>query len=158
LVLGGAGTGKTTTAAAAVRAHLERIEQQRAASTAIPSSCGQQAVPRALFLSFSRASVAQILDRATNVLGQYQPQVEITTFHAFAWRLLQRWGAVIGLRDPQLFSETEAKLFKANDRVRYQDLLPRVLDLCAVPAVGQHLQSRWSLIVSDEFQDTDDSQ
>lgn len=158
LVLGGAGTGKTTTAAAAVRAHLERIEQQRAASMAIAPSRTRQPLPRALFLSFSRASVAQILDRTTDILGPYQPQVQIITFHAFAWRLLQRWGTVIGLRDPQLLSETEAKLFRVDGTVRYKDLLPRALDLCTVPAVRQHLQSRWSLIVSDEFQDTDDLQ
>ena len=42
--------------------------------------------------------------------------------------------------------------------MRYKDLLPRALDLCNVPAVREHLQSRWSLIVSDEFQDTDDHQ
>ncbi len=158
LVLGGAGTGKTITAAATARVRLERIEQQRTASTATAASRAPQPVPRALFLSFSRSSIAQILDRTADVLGPYQPHVEITTFHAFAWRLLQRWGATIGLKKPQLLSETEAKLFKVDGTVRYKDLLPRALDLCNVPAVREHLQSRWSLIVSDEFQDTDDHQ
>ena len=50
-MLGGAGTGKTTVAAAVVRKNLDR---QRA-SGAQPS--------RALFLSFSRAAVGQIVDR-----------------------------------------------------------------------------------------------
>ncbi|MDQ7909084.1 AAA family ATPase [Phytohabitans sp. ZYX-F-186] len=155
LVCGGAGTGKTTTAAAAVRAHLERVDQQRVAELH-----GRERRPaaRALFLSFSRSSVAQILDRTAEVLGPYQSRVEITTFHAFAWRLLTRWGAVIGLTDPQMRTETEAKLFRADDAVRYQDMLPRALELCAVPAVREHLQARWSIIVSDEFQDTDDRQ
>lgn len=158
LVLGGAGTGKTTTAAAAVRAHLERIDQQRAESPAATASRVRLPAARALFLSFSRASVAQIIDRAAGVLGPYQPRVEITTFHAFAWRLLRRWGAAIGRAEPRLLSETEAKLFKVDGTVRYKDLLPQVLDLCAVPAIRRHLQSRWSMIVSDEFQDTDDRQ
>jgi len=156
LVCGGAGTGKTTTAAAAVRAHLERVDQQRA-EAAGPRRPRTPAA-RALFLSFSRASVAQILDRTSDVLGPYQSRVEITTFHALAWRLLTRWGATIGLADPQMLSETEAKLFRADDTVRYQDMLPRALDLCAVPAIREHLQARWSIIVSDEFQDTDDAQ
>ena len=60
LVLGGAGTGKTITAAATARVRLERIEQQRTASTATAASRAPQPVPRALFLSFSRSSIAQI--------------------------------------------------------------------------------------------------
>jgi DNA helicase II / ATP-dependent DNA helicase PcrA len=129
LVCGGAGTGKTTTAAAAVRAYLERVDRERAA-TAQPRGRERVPVALALFLSFSRSSVAQILDRTAGVLGPYQSRVEITTFHAFAWRLLVRWGAVIGLADPQMLTDTEAKLFRADDAVRYKDMLPRALDLC----------------------------
>lgn len=151
LVCGGAGTGKTTTAAAAVRAHLERVNQNRVAASRdrwLPDA-------RALFLSFSRSSVAQILDRTAEILGPYQHRVETTTFHAFAWRLLSRWGAVIGLADPEILTDAEAKLFRKDDAVRYQDMMPRALHLCGVPAVRDHLQARWSIIVSDEFQDTD---
>ncbi|GIF48184.1 DNA helicase-2/ATP-dependent DNA helicase PcrA [Asanoa ferruginea] len=155
LVCGGAGTGKTTTAAAAVRAHLERVDRERAAAV---SGRGRLPVARALFLSFSRSSVAQILDRTADVLGPYLSRIEITTFHAFAWRLLIRWGGVIGLADPQMLTDAEAKLFRAEDTLRYRDMMPRALDLCAVPAVREHLQGRWSIIVSDEFQDTDDCQ
>ena len=157
LVLGGAGTGKTTTAAAAVRAHLERTDRRRAETTAIRQRT-RTPVARALFLSFSRSSIAQILKRTADLLGPYQPRVEITTFHSFAWRLLTRWGTAIGLDDPQMLSESEAKLFRADGTIRYQDMLPRALDLCAVPAVRAHLRTRWSIIVSDEFQDTDDRQ
>jgi DNA helicase-2/ATP-dependent DNA helicase PcrA len=32
------------------------------------------------------------------------------------------------------------------------------LRLCCLPAIAAHLRSRWSLIVCDEFQDTDDGQ
>ena len=155
LVCGGAGTGKTTTAAAAVRTHLERVDRERAAAMR-----GRERLPvgRALFLSFSRSSVAQILDRAADVLGPYQSRVEITTFHAFAWRLLNRWGAAIGLADPQMLTDAEARLFRTDDALRYRDMMPRALNLCAVPAVHEHLRARWSIIVSDEFQDTDDRQ
>lgn len=158
LVCGGAGTGKTTTAAAAVRASLELIDGQHAASAVVRSSSARRPAARALFLSFSRASVSQIIDRATGILGPYRSRVEITTFHAFAWQLLKRWGNVVGMPEPQLLSEAEAKLFTVDATVRYRDLLPRALDICALPAIGHHLQSRWSMIVCDEFQDTDDRQ
>ncbi|GAA0902254.1 UvrD-helicase domain-containing protein [Virgisporangium aurantiacum] len=157
LVCGGAGTGKTTTAAAAVRAHLERADQRRA-EKAEPGRRTRPPTARALFLSFSRSSVAQILDRTADVLGPYLPQVEITTFHAFAWRLLTRWGGAIGGAEPAMLSETEAKLFRVPDTIRYQDMLPRALDLLKVPAVLEHLRARWTMIVCDEFQDTDDRQ
>ncbi|MEH0824546.1 MULTISPECIES: UvrD-helicase domain-containing protein [unclassified Micromonospora] len=157
VVCGGAGTGKTTTAAAAVRAHLERVDRGQAAR-AVGHRRARPPVARALFLSFSRSSVAQILDRTADVLGPYQPRVETTTFHAFAWRLITRWGPVIGLTGPEMLSDTEAKLFRSDGVIRYQDMLPRALDLCAVPAVREHLRARWSIIVSDEFQDTDDQQ
>ncbi len=153
LVLGGAGTGKTTTAAAAVRAGLERLD-------AVGGIDGRarRPLPRALFLSFSRSSVAQILDRTAGVLGPYAGRVEITTFHSFAWRLVRRWGAVIDLAEPTLASSAEAKLFNVPGRLLYDDLLPRAIELCAVPAIREQLQRRWSIVVSDEFQDTDDRQ
>ncbi|MBT8227729.1 MAG: AAA family ATPase [Dactylosporangium sp.] len=157
LVCGGAGIGKTTTAAAAVRAHLQRIEPRRAAVAGLRRRA-RTPEARALFLSFSRSSVAQIFDRTANVLGPYQSRVEITTFHAFAWRLLTRWGAAIGVAEPTMLSETEAKLFRVTGTLRYRDMLPRALELCDVPAAREHLQARWSIIVCDEFQDTDDRQ
>jgi DNA helicase-2/ATP-dependent DNA helicase PcrA len=67
VVLGGAGTGKTTVAAAVVRKILDR---QRADGTQ-PT--------RALFLSFSRAAVGQIMDRTSGTLGPRAASVEITT-------------------------------------------------------------------------------
>ncbi|MGW7519532.1 UvrD-helicase domain-containing protein [Streptomyces sp. NPDC054796] len=147
LVLGGAGTGKTSTAAAAVRAELERQDLERSAH---PSRTG-----RALFLSFSRAAVSQILDRSANILGSYQERVETTTYHAFAWELIQRFGNVIGQPEPQLTSAAEAKLLAPGSKILYKDLLPLAMRICQVPAVAQHLRTRWSIIVCDEFQDTD---
>ena len=153
LVTGGAGTGKTTTAAAAVRVALEA-----AAAAGHPEGGQQPALARALFLSFSRAAVAQILDRTADILGPYQRQVEITTYHAFAWSLIERFGSAVGMADPVLASESEVRLLGPQGTVRYKDLVPLALRLCAQPAVAAHLQSRWSLIVCDEFQDTDDAQ
>jgi DNA helicase II / ATP-dependent DNA helicase PcrA len=149
LVLGGAGTGKTSTAAAAVRADLERRNLQDA---------NGRRRSRALFLSFSRAAVAQILDRTAGILETYQPQVEITTYHAFAWSMIERFGSAVGLPEPVMATESELKLFRPAGAIRYKNMIPLALRLCRVPAIGAHLRSRWSLIVCDEFQDTDDGQ
>lgn len=113
---------------------------------------------RALFLSFSRAAVAQILDRTADILGTYQDRVEITTYHAFAWSLIERFGSAVGLPEPAIATEAELKLFQAAGAIRYKDMVPLVLRLCRVPAIAAHLRSRWSLIVCDEFQDTDEGQ
>lgn len=151
LVLGGAGTGKTSTAAAAVRACLERRDLEAEGGLASGRS-------QALFLSFSRAAVAQILDRTTGILGTYQDRVKITTYHAFAWSLIERFGSAAGLPEPVLAAEAEMKLFRPAGAIRYKEMVPLALRLCQVPAIAKHLQSRWSLIVCDEFQDTDDGQ
>jgi DNA helicase-2/ATP-dependent DNA helicase PcrA len=146
VVLGGAGTGKTTVAAAVVR----KILDDAWASGANPK--------RGLFLSFSRAAVGQIVDRTNGALGPQADFVEITTFHAFAWHLIRRWGGAMGLSTPKLISPSEAKLFGASSGVTYDDLLPLALKLLDTPAIRRHLERRWAVIVSDEFQDTSHNQ
>jgi DNA helicase-2/ATP-dependent DNA helicase PcrA len=152
-VLGGAGTGKTTTAAAAVRAELERHDN---AQVDLPH--WQRRQGRALFLSFSRTAVAQILERSAGILGSYRDRVQVTTYHAFAWKLLTQYGTAIGQPNPQLTSPAEARLLPITGTIQYRDLLPAALDICRIPAVAAHLRARWSLIVCDEFQDTDQRQ
>ncbi len=146
VVLGGAGTGKTSTAAAAIR---KILDEARASG---------EAPRRALFLSFSRAAVGQIIDRTCSSLGPQADFVEITTFHAFAWQLIKRWGAAIGISDPKLVSPSEAKLFSTTNGITYNDLLPLALKLLRIPAIRTHLERRWAVIVSDEFQDTSHDQ
>lgn len=146
VVLGGAGTGKTSVAAAAVRQILDEAAAAR--------SGGQ----RALFLSFSRAAVSQIVDRTGSTLGPRADRVEVTTFHAFAWALLRRWGGTIGLPEPKLVSPSEGKLFGTQDGITYNDLLPLASRLLDISAIRKHLQRRWAVIVCDEFQDTSDAQ
>lgn len=80
LVLGGAGTGKTTAAANAAVEHLRLAGARRGR---------RDPTPRVLFLSFSRASVAQVVERSSGVLGERLSQVEFTTFHGLAWQLVQ---------------------------------------------------------------------
>jgi len=82
LVLGGPGSGKTTVA---LRKAVARIRQGLAS--------GQ----KVLFLSFSRAAVARVLDAAKmEVAKQDLALVSVETFHAFFWRLLKPHGYLLG--------------------------------------------------------------
>lgn len=143
VVLGGAGTGKTTTAAALVRRRLHEAHMAGRSE-------------RVLFLSFSKSAVSQILDRSSTVLGPYADRVEVTTFHAFAWKLIARWGNSIGITEPALFSPAEKKVFGTVGGLEYDELIPTASKIVTIPAVGAHLRKRWSVIVVDEFQDTSD--
>lgn len=143
VVLGGAGTGKTTTAAALVR---RRLHEAHLAGRS----------ERALFLSFSKSAVSQIMDRSGAVLGSYADRVEVTTFHAFAWKLITRWGNGIGITEPTLFSPAEKKVFGTVGGLEYDNLIQIAAKIVAIPAVGAYLRKRWSVIVVDEFQDTSD--
>jgi DNA helicase-2/ATP-dependent DNA helicase PcrA len=158
VVLGGAGTGKTSTAAAAARAHLERSDARRSAAAASHRAASAPGPDRVLFLSFSRASVARIIDRSRTILGPYSDRVEVTTFHALAWRLIRRFGSAIDLPDPYLLTKAQAMLFPGIKALQYRDLVPKAMELLDLPVVAAHVRRRWSLIICDEFQDTDDRQ
>jgi len=148
LVLGGAGTGKTVTAAAAARAHLIRRD---AAGTR---------EGRVLFLTFSRTAVTQILDRSRGILKDVADRVDVLTFHGFAWRLITDFGRYAGYGPGiRLHSEAERKLLAADPAIlAYSDLLPAALRIIGMPVIGNLLKRRWALIVCDEFQDTDAQQ
>ncbi|MFJ2649482.1 UvrD-helicase domain-containing protein [Streptomyces sp. NPDC087420] len=104
VVLGGAGTGKTTTAVAAARRHLERSDEELAIARRAAARDGVRtrlpAPERALFLSFSRTAVAQIIDRAAAVIGPFRPRLEVSTFHGFAWRVIRSFGPHHGYPPP----------------------------------------------------------
>jgi DNA helicase-2/ATP-dependent DNA helicase PcrA len=147
LVGGGAGTGKTTTALWAGRIQLTR-----------PDSSPHQ---RVLFLTFSRTAVAQILSRARRVLVGIGDRVEVLTFHGLAYRLLCQFGRYVGgPAVPLLRGESEAKLqVAAHGALAYDDLLPLAVDLLAPGSpVRELLADRWSMVICDEFQDTDEGQ
>lgn len=145
VVLGGAGTGKTTCASAAARRYLEHSSRNDR--------------DRVLFLSFSRSSVSRITDRSQDILSSCAPRVEITTFHALAWSIVSRFGSIVGHRNPTLASPAYHRLNPSSGALEYDDLIPDALRIIrASPAVNGHLQSRWGLVIADEFQDTDDLQ
>lgn len=144
LVLGGPGTGKTTTALWTARTYLET-------SNEIPA-------PRVLFLTFSRSAVSQIMSRSPGVLSGLEDRIEILTFHALAYKLLRAFGryAGYGTVTPSVQSETRVRLL-GHDRskLRYSDLIPGALEiLYGSKRVRQLLSSRWGLVICDEAQDT----
>jgi DNA helicase-2/ATP-dependent DNA helicase PcrA len=148
LVLGGAGTGKTVTAAAAARAHLARR-----ATAGWPRD-------RALFLTFSRTAVTQILDRSRGVLQDFADRVDVRTFHGLAWQLITDFGRYAGYGPGiRLRSEAEDKLLVSDPAIlTYDSLLPAALRIIGLPVLGPLAARRWSLVVCDEFQDTDAAQ
>jgi DNA helicase-2/ATP-dependent DNA helicase PcrA len=151
LVLGGAGTGKTVTAAAAARAHLLRRDAET------PAGARRD---RVLFLTFSRTAVTQILSRSRGILRDVTDRVDVLTFHGLAWQLVCDFGRYIGHSErPTLRGEAESKLFHEDPSVlSYDDLLPEALKILHLPHIGRLAQRRWSLVVCDEFQDTDSEQ
>lgn len=160
VVRGGAGTGKTTTAVAAARAHLDladrRLREARQAAALSGRRTRLPAPQRALFLSFSRTAVAQILDRAGSVIGPHGQRLEVATFHGFAWRIVNDFGAYHGYPRPlSVISAANAKVPGAPPGLTYDQLLPAARKLLGIKKVSDHYAGRYGIVICDEFQDTD---
>jgi DNA helicase-2/ATP-dependent DNA helicase PcrA len=160
VVSGGAGTGKTTTAVAAARAHLEAADEKLLRLRQEAARRGQRtqlpAATRVLFLSFSRTAVAQIIDRAANVIGELRPRLEVSTFHGFAWRVITGFGTHHGYPPPQsVLSQANQTVPGAPPGLTYSQLMPAACRLLALDRVRDHYAGRYSLVICDEFQDTD---
>lgn len=163
VVLGGAGCGKTTTAAAAAGRRLEALDQSRQAaraSTAPGTAATLPEAKRILFISFSRTAVSQILDRSAGVLGRQQHQVDVVTFHGLAWRILNNFGRHFGLPQPlRVQSAAEASLSAASfPGMTYAELLPAATDMLRRPTVCDYYERRYGMVICDEFQDTSDEE
>lgn len=146
LVSGGAGTGKTTVALWAARTELERPGNEK---------------KRALFLTFSRTAVDQIISRSRAVVAPVEDRIEVSTFHSFAYRLVRRFGHLAGVtgRNPVVQSASEAKLLGKDDqRLVYDDLAPLARRILDDPRVAALLAERWCMVICDEFQDTGNGQ
>ncbi|WP_405573679.1 AAA family ATPase [Streptomyces phaeochromogenes] len=160
VVSGGAGTGKTTTAVAAARARLKAADEELLRLRQEAARSGQRtrlpAAPRVLFLSFSRTAVAQIIDRAANVIGELRPRLEVSTFHGFAWRVITGFGAHHGHPPPQnVLSQANQTVPGAPPGLTYNQLMPAASRLLALDKVRDHYAGRYTLVICDEFQDTD---
>ena len=163
LVVGGPGSGKTTIALLkARRTVLERLRPEQSV----------------LFLSFSNAAIRRILESGGSILtNEIGRQVEIKTYHSFAWDILRSHGyllssqrklAVIGAHDTAVlragledadWSQEEGRLFVEDGRATYDQFAPRAADLLERSGVVRKCFSyAHPLILVDEFQDTDEEQ
>jgi DNA helicase-2/ATP-dependent DNA helicase PcrA len=112
-------------------------------------------------VTFSRTAVEQIRDRSSGVLSGIDPRVEIATFHGLAFRLARAFGRYFGHpMEPSIVGDARAKTLGSNSgEFSYADLLPTALQILrANTPIGFLLRSRWSLVICDEFQDTDDEE
>ncbi|MFF0123804.1 UvrD-helicase domain-containing protein [Micromonospora arida] len=163
LVLAGAGTGKTTTAAAAARNFLQLADAQRASWRRQAVLAGRRtrlpAQARVLFLSFSRTAVTQVIERAAGVLGAHLHHIDVSTFHGFAWRIISDFGQHHGYPAPQqILSIAEAKVPGGDAGLTYDQLMPAASTLLRIPEIAGHYAARYGLVICDEFQDTDDTE
>lgn len=164
LVLGGPGSGKTTVA---LRKAVRRIKQGMVPGQSV------------LFLSFSRAAVARILDAAKlETTKEERDQLSIQTFHSFFWDILKAHAYLLGAphklsillpQDEKAISggidneddEWDAwkiereRLFREEGRIAFELFAPNTAQLLAT---SSHLLSsiakRYPLIIVDEAQDT----
>lgn len=164
LVTGGPGSGKTTVA---LRKAVKRIQQGMAP--------GQSA----LFLSFSRAAVARILDASKLEANKIErDQLSIQTFHSFFWDILKSHAYLLGAPNrlsillpqdekaisggidmddegwPDWLAERE-RLFREEGRVAFDLFAQNATELLATSShLLTSLARRHPIIIVDEAQDT----
>lgn len=168
LVMGGPGSGKTTLAL------LKAIGQ---------IDGGMVPGQRVLFLSFSRAAVARIIDAAKGrISNEQQSFLSIQTFHSFFWQILQGYAYLLGcprkvsivlshdekaLRDGiesdspawGVWEQTRIKMFREQGRICFDLFAPLVSELMTrASSICSRVAKRYPLILVDEAQDTGDAQ
>jgi DNA helicase-2/ATP-dependent DNA helicase PcrA len=161
VVTGGPGCGKTTLA---LRKALVRIEN------------GLETGQKVLFLSFSRAAVARIVQGAREGLPrELRTQLQIETFHSFCWQIVRGHGYLLGAPkpirllpphdertrrngakadDPEWDAECE-RLFSDEGLLTFDLFAPKALALLQYSTSLRRLvAARYPLIIVDEAQDT----
>ena len=164
LVTGGPGSGKTTIA---LRKAVKRIR------------AGMEPGQSALFLSFSRAAVARILNAAKlEVNTAEQSQLSIQTFHSFFWGILKAHAYLLGVprklsillpQDEKALSggiddeddgwdqwlvERE-RLFREDGRIAFDLFAPNATLMLATSSyLLTSIARRHPIIIVDEAQDT----
>lgn len=168
LVTGGPGSGKTTLAL--VKA------SQRIGNGLTPG----QGV---LFLSFSRAAVARIVDATKGIIPvAHYSVLSIQTFHSFFWQILQGYGYLLNAprplsivlahdekamrdgieRESSAWAQWEVerkRLFHVEGRLCFDLFAPLTASLLSqARTIRDRIASRYPLILVDEAQDTGDEQ
>lgn len=164
LVIGGPGSGKTTLA---LRKAINRIRN------------GMSEGQSALFLSFSRAAVARILDASKlESTKTEQAQLSIQTFHSFFWDILKAHAYLLGApyklsillpqdekamtgglgEDDEGWDEwivERERLFRDEGRVAFDLFAPKATELLTRSAhLLSSIAKRHPIIIVDEAQDT----
>jgi DNA helicase-2/ATP-dependent DNA helicase PcrA len=161
IVTGGPGCGKTTVA---LRKALLRI------------GAGLLPGQRVLFLSFSRAAVARIVQAARKDLPKESRRyLDIQTFHSFCWQLVRGHGYLLGATSPirllpphderamrngakdddPVWDAERERLFLEEGRIAFDLFAPKALGLLQGSAAHCRLiADRYPLIIVDEAQDT----
>jgi DNA helicase-2/ATP-dependent DNA helicase PcrA len=163
LALGGPGSGKTYIALLKAK---QIIEKERI-------KLGQ----KVLFLSFARATIARVEQQATNlkISKSIRQQLEINTYHGFAWNILKSHGYLLNSSSPlrllpppeaashladivgDIARETEKiRLFEENGLIHF-DLFAKLSAylLSKSKSLAAILCDAYPVIILDEFQDTD---
>lgn len=161
VVTGGPGCGKTTVA---LRKALLRI------------NASLEPGQKVLFLSFSRAAVARIVEAARKDLPrEVRASLEIQTFHSFCWQLVRGHGYLLGAPspmkllaphderarrngakddDPAWDAELE-RLFSTEGLVAFDLFASKAHEILSRSiAFRQLVAERYPLIIVDEAQDT----
>jgi DNA helicase-2/ATP-dependent DNA helicase PcrA len=164
LVRGGPGSGKTTIALLKANweiTHLRLAPEQKV-----------------LFLSFARVTVARIIEQTRTFVDESaRSELEINTYHGFAWSLIQSYGYLVtGRRQLQLLTPPDAAAHLAGmPEEEHPAELNRLLavegqigfDLFAgltaellerSQRVGALIGDNYPLVILDEFQDTNEDE
>ncbi|MEI5668917.1 UvrD-helicase domain-containing protein [Bosea sp. CCNWLW174] len=160
LVMGGPGAGKTTLAILKAKSCMPSFQP------------GQTA----LFLSFSRAAVQQILLRCRSVLSREEmQQIDVRTYHSFCWELLKGHGRALGGSMLQMitpgqegvmrtqfdgdWSAERQRLLTDESRASFEIFAHAAARLVEESAhIRSGIADLHPLLILDEFQDTDDDQ
>lgn len=163
LITGNPGSGKTATALQKAKWHID--------------SCGLKPGQYVLFLSFSRAAVSRITEKAGLDFrhSMYREHLVIQTFHSFFWDILKTHGYLLGghhrLRvllpydedalkkgredDDPTWLEERLSLFSSLGKVSFDLFAPLTRELFEKSKTITEIYARkFPLIIIDEAQDT----
>ena len=109
-------------------------------------------------MSFSRTAVAQVIDRASRVVGPLLDRIEVVTSTGSHGESSRLGASYTDTRRRCASSPKRNAKSRVRNPDRYADLIPAALKILANPVVCSHYDRRYSLVICDEFQDTDDEE